>query len=130
MKLTQPDAVKLMQELLWTAQKIRSNATEALSGHQQPTAVEQSVLQFLMPSLFSDDSMNLVRVLMTYANKANHDDRVDPIDLFNALTLCWREPAFEMIFTVYGPEPYHKSGLPQPIDAMKALMTYDREVAK
>ena len=114
-KITQEEALKMVNEILFAAQKMRSNALESLGD-----GTGQRVLEFLMPTLFreeKDGEYNVVGALMRYANKAEKDGYITKGDFLNMLTIANREPALAIIYALLG----EGKELPEPMDGFKRL---------
>lgn len=115
--ITQEEAIKLLNELLFAAQKMRSNARESLNDD-----TGERVLKELMPTLFreeNENTYNTAGALKRYADKAEAMGYVEPGDFYNALFIVSREPALELVWALQGDGKVHT--LPKPMDAFSKL---------
>lgn len=106
----QSTAKALINQMLITAQKSRSNVRETMNAYTTTDDAAEEILADLMPHLMASDpsNINIADALLRYSNK----EELEPGDLYNALTIANMEPAFPVMHLLIWGED-----LPRPISA-------------
>ena len=128
--MTQQEALVILDNLLYCAQKLKSNLTESLCGDREPTGIELGILAEMHPGLFPGKKakFDLINILYHYSEIATREGRIAPSALMNALYLCHQQEGFDIVYTIYGPaSPHGASILPDPREAFLALQATDKE---
>ena len=95
--MTESEARELLERLQFIIQKSRSNITEALAGYGKDLSeVEHSVVKMTNPILFPQDGENGFHVLDAITRILRKDE-IEPIDLFNILTMCDQDPTIGFV---------------------------------
>lgn len=96
--MNQQEAHELIDRLIFCTQKMKSNAIEAIAGHDEPTDNDKYILNLLVPRMMGTPGhLNILDALIRYSKK----EILEPIDMFNALSMCEGEPmiTFKYSFT-------------------------------
>lgn len=99
---TQEQASKLINTLLFAAQKARSNLTDPFFGLPEDDPMVQLIKTDIAPRLFGDNPYNLVTALARYSDKFERIGYVTPGDMCNVVTLVKQEMALQIVHALLG----------------------------
>src|SRR5688572_11016880 len=90
----------LVDQLVITVQKTKSNMVEAIAGRNEPTESDKMVLALLTPQLFDQyRTYRIDEALLRYQAKKDSVG-LEPIDLYNMLYILDNVPSIRLIYGI------------------------------